>query len=79
MGPLSSVFLDDNAEAEAVETINVDDLSQAVDFAIAMLKMRTRYRSVEVWLGGRRLYIHPNGPTEPGAASATLHPDQNRP
>jgi|HubBroStandDraft_4_1064222.scaffolds.fasta_scaffold36444_3 hypothetical protein len=79
MGLYRCVFLDEHDEAKSVEAIDVDDLNQAIGLAIDMLKMRARYRSVEVWLGGHRLYIHPNGPIEPGAASATLHPNQNRP
>jgi hypothetical protein len=68
MGLYRCVFLDEHDEAKSVEAIDVDDLSQAIDLAIEMLRMRVRYRSVEVWQGGHRLYIHPNGPTQSDTA-----------
>ena len=50
------VFLDDNAEAKAIEAMDVGDLEHAIDLAIEMLKARPHFRAVEAWRGGKRLH-----------------------
>ena len=66
------VFLDGHSAARAVEPIDVDDLDQAIDLAIEMLKVRPYYRAVEVWRGGHRLYtsVPDRGPTGPDNSRA---------
>ena len=59
------VFLDDNAEAKAIEAMDVGDLEHAIDLAIEMLKGRPHYRAVEVWRGGKRLYTSAHSESEP--------------
>ena len=50
------VFLDDNAQAKAVEAMDAGNLEHAIELAVEMLNSRPAYLAVEVWRGGQRLY-----------------------
>jgi hypothetical protein len=50
------VFLNDKAEARAVEAIDAGNLEHAIEVAVEVLNSRRDYLAVEVWRGGQRLY-----------------------
>lgn len=49
-------FLNGEDHIQAVENIEADAVSEAIDHALAMLEARPQHRSIEVWQGARRLY-----------------------
>ena len=50
-------FLDSEQRITAAEDLEAEAFSEVIDRALASLKARPQHRSVEVWLGGRRLYL----------------------
>ena len=49
-------FLNADDHVEAFEVIEVASLSEGIDRAHAMLKVRPQHRTVELWDGSRRVY-----------------------
>jgi hypothetical protein len=54
--PYRCCFLDANDTVEALEEIEADTLVAAIELANAMLKSRSHYEAVELWLGNRCAY-----------------------
>jgi hypothetical protein len=52
-------FLDRNQGVGGAETIEADELSNAIDKALAMLQAWPHHQAVELWEGGRRVYPPP--------------------
>jgi hypothetical protein len=49
-------FLNELDQIKAAEIIEADELGEAIDQALAMLRERAQHRGVEIWEGGRKLY-----------------------
>jgi hypothetical protein len=49
-------FLSDGDHIKAVEIIEADAVSEAIDKAQIMLRERPQHRTVEIWEGARKLY-----------------------
>jgi hypothetical protein len=52
-------FLDEHECIRAVEAIDVDSVSKAIERGLEMLQQRPHHRAIELWLGARRLYPFP--------------------
>ena len=49
-------FIGRDDHIQAAENIDADDIGEAVERGLVMLKERPQYRSIELWEGAERVY-----------------------